>query len=63
MSPKDDCDPELLDSMIEEIDFSSIEIAEPMSLSTEVSVADSKCKGFDPYDTASLYVNKSADQN
>jgi hypothetical protein len=63
MSPKDKCDTELLDSMIEEIDFSSIETGEPMLLSAGVSVADSECKGFDPYDTASLYVKKSADQD
>ena len=55
MSPKENCDTDLLDSVIEEIDFSSIELG--------ISFADSECKGFDPYDTASLYVRKSADQD
>ena len=55
MSPKENCDTDLLESVIEEIDFSSIEIG--------ISVADRECKGFDPYDTASLYVKKIADQN
>jgi hypothetical protein len=63
MSPKENCDTDLLDSMIEEIDFSSIETGEPMLLSAGVCVADNECKGFDPYDTASLYLKKSADQN
>jgi len=54
MSPKENCDTDLLDSVIEQIDFSGIDIA--------FTLADSECKGFDPYDTASLYVNKFADQ-
>ena len=54
MSPKENCDTDMLDSMIEEIDFSSIE--------SGISFADSECKGFDPYDTASLFIKKSADQ-
>ena len=62
MNRNENCDIESLDNLIEQIDFSSTEIAEPTSMPTGISSAANECKGFDPYDTASLYVKKSAEQ-
>ena len=62
MNRNENGDIDLLDSLIEQIDFSSIEIAVQTSMSAGISFAANECKGIDPYDTASLYVKKSAEQ-